>query len=95
MIKYDKMFALLKEKGYNPSRVKREGILSQSTIDRIKKGEGGLAHININMLCTILHCQPSDLMEFVYDEKEEQEYLQKIEDFKNGIRKDKSSRICG
>ena len=39
------------------------------------------------MLCTILHCEPSDLMEFVYDEKEEQEYLQKIEDFKNGIRK--------
>ena len=87
MIKYDKMFALLLEKGYNPSRVKNEGILSQSTIARIKKGEGGLAHENINKLCTLLHCTPSDLMEFCYDAKEEETFLQEIENFKNGIRK--------
>ena len=83
------MFNLLIEKGYNPARVKREGILSQSTIARIKKGEGGLAHENINKLCTLLHCEPSGLMEFVYDQKEEETILQEIEDFKNGIRKNK------
>ena len=81
------MFANLSNSGYNPSRIKREGILSQSTIDRIKKGEGGSAHMNINMLCTFFHCEPSDLMEFVYDENEEKECLQKIEDYKNWIRK--------
>lgn len=87
MIKYDKLFMLLAEKGYNPTRVKNEGILSQSTIARIKKGEGGLAHENINKLCTILHCDVSDLMEFVFDETEEQKFIQEIENFKNGIRK--------
>ena len=43
--------------------------------------------MNINMLCTFFHCEPSDLMEFVYDENEEKECLQKIEDYKNWIRK--------
>lgn len=87
MIKYEKMFKLLAEKGYNPTRIKNEGILSQSTIARIKKGEGGLAHENINKLCTLLNCDISDLMEFVYDNKEKENLIKEIENYKNGIRK--------
>lgn len=69
MIKYDKMFALLKEKGYNTNRIRQEKILSQSTLTRIRKGEGGLAHENIDKLCNLLDCQPCDLMEFIKDTK--------------------------
>ena len=83
MIIYQKMFDLLAKNGYTPSRIKKEGILSQSTIARIKKGEGGLAHENINKLCLLLNCKPDDLMEFVYTDAEKQELLQNIENFLN------------
>lgn len=69
MIKYDKMFALLKEKGYNTNRIRQEKILSQSTLTAIRNGKGGLAHDNINKLCNLLDCQPNDLMEFIKDSK--------------------------
>lgn len=75
MIKYDKMFSLLKEKGYTAKRIREENLISQSTITNINKGLGGLSHENINKLCTLLHCSPSDLMEFIYVPEEEQQYL--------------------
>lgn len=71
MIKYDKMFKLLTDKGYNPSKVKKEGILSPSTIANIKSGKGSLNYDCLNRLCYILDCQPADLMEFIPDPDEE------------------------
>jgi len=66
-IKYDKLFALLKEKGYNTTRIRRENIIGQGTLTAIKNGTGGLDAKTISKLCALLDCQPGDIMEYVAD----------------------------
>ena len=69
MIKYDKMFALLKINGYNTTEIRRRHILSEDTLTSIRQGKGGLSHKSIDKLCSLLHCQPGDLMEYFPDEQ--------------------------
>ncbi len=67
-IVYDKMLALLKDRGYTSYRIKQENIIGQATLTKIKKGTGGLDHRSIDKLCKVLQCQPGDLMEYVEDD---------------------------
>lgn len=67
-IKYDKLFALLQEKGYTTYRIRKEGLLGQGTLTALKNGKGGLTDKSIERLCRALDCQPGDLMEYVADE---------------------------
>ena len=69
-IKYDKLLALLTEKGYTSYRIRKENIIGQGTLTAIKNGTGGLDHRSIAKLCHILQCQPGDLMEYVEDTPE-------------------------
>ena len=69
-IKYDKLFQLLKEQGWNTTRIRNEKLLGQGTLTALRHGTGGLAHRSIAKLCKVLHCQPGDLME--YEEDNEQ-----------------------
>lgn len=66
-IVYDKLFALLKEKGFSTYRLRKEGIIGNATYTAIKNGSGGLDYRSINKLCEALDCQPGDLMEYVRD----------------------------
>lgn len=70
-IKYDKLLALLAEKGYTSYRIKKENIIGQGTLTAIKNGTGGLDHRSIAKLCRVLDCQPGDLMEYVKDDSED------------------------
>lgn len=70
-IKYEKLFQLLKEKGWNTTRIRNERLLGQRTLTAIKNGTGGLDHRSIAKLCHILECQPGDLMEYVEDTPED------------------------
>lgn len=70
-IKYEKLFQLLKEKGWNTTRIRNERLLGQRTLTAIKNGTGGLDHRSIAKLCHILKCQPGDLMEYVEDTPED------------------------
>lgn len=54
----------LKEKGYTTYTLRKENILSQSTIQKLREGKG-LAWDNIERLCALLDCQPGDLLEYV------------------------------
>ena len=71
-IVYDKLFALLKEKGYTTYRIRQDGLLGNKTYQAIKDGTGGLDYRSINKLCKALNCQPGDLMEYVPDQEEEE-----------------------
>ena len=64
-IVYDKLFALLKEKGYSSYRIRQEKLIGQATLTAIKKGTGGLDAKTLARLCEVLNCQPGDLMEYV------------------------------
>ena len=56
----------LKEKGYNTYLLRKENLLSQSTIQKLREGKG-LAWENISRICEMLQCQPGDIMEYVPD----------------------------
>ena len=66
-IKYDKLLVLLKEQGYNTTRIRRENIMSQSAWQKIRTGTGDIDTRTIKKLCKILQCQPGDIMEYVDD----------------------------
>ena len=69
VIIYDKLFVLLKEKGYNTTRIRKEMIIGQRTLTALKNGTGGINHQTIDNLCRVLECQPGDLMEYVANEE--------------------------
>lgn len=58
----------LKEKGYTTYKLRKDNILSQSTLQKLREGKG-LAWENIERLCALLDCQPGDLLEYVQSEK--------------------------
>ena len=58
------VLAALKEKGFNTNKIRTEGLLSQSTLQKLREGKG-VAWENIEKLCELLGCQPADLIEYV------------------------------
>ena len=56
----------LKEKGYNTNRIRTEGLLSQSTLQKFRKNQG-VSWENLETLCKLLECQPADLIEYVQE----------------------------
>ena len=67
-IKYDKLMALLKEKGYTTYKIRKDKLIGQGTLTAVKNGTGGLDSKTISRLCKVLECQPGDIMEYVPDE---------------------------
>ena len=60
----------LKDKGYSTYSLRQKKYFSESTIQKFRKKEP-LAWENIQTLCRLLECQPSDLFEYVPDDVEE------------------------
>lgn len=58
------VLSALKEKGYNTTRIRSENLLSQSTLQKFRNGQG-VSWENIETLCSLLDCQPGDIMEYV------------------------------
>ena len=65
-IKYSKLFALMQEKGLTTYRIRKENIISQSTLQKLREGKTVTTEAIAN-LCKALDCQPGDIMEFVKD----------------------------
>ena len=64
--KIDVMQAL-KDKGYTTYKLRNEKLLSESTLQKLRNNKG-VAWENIETLCKLLECQPSDFMEYVNEE---------------------------
>lgn len=56
----------LKANGYSTYRIRKEKLLSESTIQKFREGNTSVSLDNIGAVCRLLHCQPGDLIE--YDE---------------------------
>ena len=56
----------LKAKGYTTYTLRKENLLSQSTIQKLREKKG-LAWENIENLCGMLECDIGDLFEFIPD----------------------------
>ena len=68
MIRYDKLFVMMKEKGLTTYRIRKENIISQSALTELNQGKS-VTIDTIDRLCKALNCQPGDLLEYVPDEE--------------------------
>ncbi|MGN1478694.1 MAG: helix-turn-helix domain-containing protein [Acutalibacteraceae bacterium] len=62
------ILAALKEKGYNTTVLRRDKLLSEGTIQALREKKP-ISWANIEKLCSLLNCQPGDIMEYVPDEE--------------------------
>ena len=58
----------LKESGYNTTRILRENLISQSAMQKIRKGEM-VGIKTLDQICTLLDMQPGNIIKYVEDEK--------------------------
>lgn len=64
------VISALKEKGYTTYKLRHEKLLSESTLQKLRIGKG-IAWENIETLCRLLQCQPSDFLEYVEEGRSE------------------------
>lgn len=60
--KFDVLQAL-KQAGYNTTRIRKEKLLAESTLQKLRNGEM-VAMSNIETICRLLNCQPGDILEY-------------------------------
>ena len=57
------VLSALKAKGYSTYKIRKEKILSESTIQAFRRGD--LVSLdNIARVCELLNCQPGDILEY-------------------------------
>ena len=56
----------LKEAGYNTNRIRKEKIMGESMLQKIRSGQM-VSWATMETLCELLNCQPADLIEYVKD----------------------------
>jgi putative transcriptional regulator len=62
-IVFDKLLNLMKEKALTTYRIRKDKIISEVTLQSIRKGKS-ITTDSIAALCDVLNCQPGDLMEY-------------------------------
>ena len=66
-ISYDKLFVLMKEKGFSSYRLRKEKLISQAILQKLRIG-GNVYTRTIERLCAMLDCQPGDILEYLPEE---------------------------
>ena len=70
MIKYKiDILNALREKGYSSYKLLNNKIMGNATIQKLRKSEVVYGS-NLNLLCTLLNCQPGDILEYVPDNQD-------------------------
>lgn len=63
-IKYKKdILGALKESGYSTYRLRNEKLFGESVIQQLRKG-AMVSWANIDRICSLLQCQPGDILEY-------------------------------
>jgi len=57
------VLAALKTAGYSTYKIRQNKIMSESTLQKIRKGEI-LNADNLSIICKLLNCQPGDILEY-------------------------------
>ena len=60
------VIAVLKEAGYNTNRIRKEKIMGEAMLQKIRDGQM-VSWAALGKLCSLLDCQPGDLIEFVLE----------------------------
>lgn len=67
MIAYNRLWDTMKKQGMSQYRLIRDYQFSGGQLDRLRKNQN-VSTYTLNQLCSILHCQVEDIMEFVEEE---------------------------
>lgn len=58
------VLALLKESGYNTNRIRKEKIMGESMLQKIRSGQM-MSWATLETICALLDKQPGDLIEYL------------------------------
>lgn len=58
------VIAALKDAGYNTNRIRKEKIMGEAMLQKIRSGQM-VSWATMETLCELLNCQPADLIEYV------------------------------
>lgn len=58
------IISALKEAGYNTSRIRKEKIMGEAMLQKIRSGQM-VSWAILETICDLLDCQPGDLIEYV------------------------------
>lgn len=61
------VIAALKDAGYNTSTIRKEKIMGESMLQKIRSGQM-VSWAVLETLCELLDCQPGDIVEYVKGE---------------------------
>ena len=64
----------LSERGFTSTRMRKGKILSEATMQNLRKGKG-ITIDTLNTICVILRCQPSDVLEIIPTDEEKIKYF--------------------
>lgn len=74
MIKYKiDIIQALKNKGYSTYKIRKEKIFNESQLQQMRENKI-LAQDALNKVCTLLECQPGDILEYVPDTPNESDH---------------------
>lgn len=60
------VIAALKEAGYNTGRIRKDKIMGEAMLQKIRSGQM-VSWATLETICDLLDCQPGDIIEFVRD----------------------------
>ncbi len=62
------ILAELKKRGYTSTKIREEKLIGQSYLQQLRHGEL-VSWKTLDTICSLLDCQPTDLIEYVKDEE--------------------------
>ena len=60
----------LKEAGYNTTRIRKEKIMGEAMLQKIRSGQM-VSWATLETICDLLGCQPGDLLEYIKEAPED------------------------
>ena len=63
--KYDRVFTLLKERGITTYNIRKDNLISQAALTKMKSGKGSIDTRTLERICALLNCQPGDFMTYI------------------------------
>lgn len=69
-IVYNKLLAMMETRGLSTYRIRKEKIISESTLQNIREGRR-ITTDAIASLCGALNCQPGDILEYVPEQQQD------------------------
>ena len=61
------VLATLKEAGYNTSTIRKEKIMGEAMLQKIRSGQM-VSWATLETICDLLNCQPGDLIEYIKED---------------------------